>query len=104
MHTSFEKHASDNVTCVVVCFSEDAPPPRFRAGRTMSRNGLTSLSSALSACDMAPPPLGATLSGQGQGALMSQGSLMGQPSLLIPVQPMKPSLSKVSSEDLAEGE
>ena len=58
---SLEMHSGDNVTALVVCVSADAPPARsFGSGRlglrSLSRDGLSTLSSALSSAlsDAAP--------------------------------------------------
>ena len=58
---SLEMHSGDNVTALVVCFSADAPPARSFGGgrlgsRSLSRNGLSALSSALSSAMTDPLP------------------------------------------------
>lgn len=61
--TCLAKHASDNVTAIVVCFSDDPPPPRSYARsagsgrgpiRSLSRDGLNTLSSALAKASSQP--------------------------------------------------
>lgn len=58
---SLEMHSGDNVTALVVCFSPEAPPARnFGSGRlglrSLSRDGLSTLSSALSSALTEPLP------------------------------------------------
>jgi protein phosphatase 2C family protein 2/3 len=57
--TCLAKHATDNVTAIVVCFSADPPPPRSIArgrgpSRSLSRDGLSTLSSALASASSQP--------------------------------------------------
>ena len=59
--TCLAKHATDNVTAIVVCFSADPPPLRSYArnslrgpSRSLSRDGLSTLSSALASASSHP--------------------------------------------------
>jgi hypothetical protein len=54
VQSALEKSATDNLTVIVVCFSNDPPPSRGSSssmGRTLSRNGLDTLFSALAIAD-----------------------------------------------------
>ncbi|CAL8461814.1 g1345 [Coccomyxa elongata] len=62
--TCLAKHATDNVTAIVVCFSADPPPLRSYArnslrgpSRSLSRDGLSTLSSALASATSSQQPL-----------------------------------------------
>jgi hypothetical protein len=63
--TCLAKHATDNVTAIVVCFSEEPPPLRSVGrgaargpSRSLSRDGLSTLSSAIASASSQPlcPP------------------------------------------------